>query len=135
MSTNTRVRRTHPVYGLHSKGASHFNTSDLPPRYTNRTTVVNQAAASTLSAPAAVSALSGRLVAEFQNPTTSCTLELYTVSGNENTLVATFTGVSPLNSVFYVGNLEHIDLQTLPIRVRVLNPVNGWVSVFFEKTV
>lgn len=108
-----------------------FSISDMPRSFTQPRDITGQVSATTLSAAADIGARGVKLVLETQNGNVTCDLELYRVDPTAgDTLVKKWTGITRFNAEgLNAGNAELVDLNGNPIKVKVINPVGGWVKV------
>ena len=68
--------------------------------------------------------------AAIPHPQVSCDLELYTSGDAGDVLVKSWEGVNVTNrDGLYAGNLEHVDLQGLPLKIKAKNISGGAVTV------
>jgi hypothetical protein len=134
---------TSAVYGIPLQ----WKSSDLPSEgggYAEAIKLVDKASSNTTSNPAAIGARGVQVIVQFF-PTMSgaysltaaamsCNVALYTYNPETSvtTEVTSWLGVTPgddLNDMF-VGNLEEVDLNGLPLSISVSSIVGGSVSVY-----
>jgi len=120
------------IFGL----PPNFSIADVPQRYQGSLAVLTPVVATTLSAAVAVNCHGVQVVPVFSVPSVTCDIELYQVdSVLGDQLVKSWTGVNDGNqAALYAGNLEMVDLNCLPIKVKVINPVGGSVAIDVRKT-
>lgn len=108
-----------------------FSISDIPRSFTEARDITGKVTVTTLSAAADMGAHGVKLTLETEKGTVQCDLELYRVDpGTGDTLVKRWAGVTVADSAkLFAGNAEFVDLNANPIKVKVINPVGGWVSV------
>jgi hypothetical protein len=117
----------HPVYGL----PMNFNVSDLPPSGTRvPVEFLTDVSQDTLSAAKVMGARAVQLGVIFSTSAVRCDLELYTSGNDGDVLVKSWEGVDYTNQDgLYAGNLEHVDLACLPLKIKAKNISGGSVTV------
>jgi len=117
----------HPVYGL----PMNFNVSDLPPSGTRvPVEFLTDVSQDTLSAAKVMGARAVQLGMIFSASAVRCDLELYTAGDGGDVLVKSWEGVDYTNQDgLYAGNLEHVDLAGLPLKIKAKNISGGSVTV------
>lgn len=109
-----------------------FTIADLSPRGLDavaKTKALDAVAVTTMSAALNLGARGILLEADFSVPAVTCTVEVYKVDGGD-ILVKQFTGVCNSYRALYLGNQERVDLQGFPIKVKVVNPTGGNVTIY-----
>jgi hypothetical protein len=134
MSLNDfRPSRVAPIWGFHSQpGASGATIADFPNKQSESTPLLTQVSAVAISDAHNLGARSIVLGLVFENAGVSVDLELYkVVPGTGDVLVKSWSGVTPLNlgTGLWAGNLEKIDLEGKPVKVKITKITGGWASV------
>lgn len=122
--------KCHAVFGLPLE----FSIADVPRSFQgNPLPALDKVVATTLSASLDTGCHGVQLVPTFEKNTVTCTIELYRVDGGDQ-LVRSWDVTESNMATLFAGNLEHVDLEGKPIKVKVVTPVGGWVSVSVHKT-
>jgi hypothetical protein len=108
-----------------------MNVGDLSRSYqlAPATPALNQVSVTTKSAALDLGVKAVRFQLAFQSSAVTCTLNLYTTAAGVDTLVWSQANVGFGHADLYAGNLEFVDLAGAQIKIEVVNPTGGWVSV------
>lgn len=120
--------RCHPRWGIPLE----FSLSDIPKGYQKVVPVVDKAAVTTLSAAVEAACHGVQVTPTLERNTVTCTIELYKVDGGD-VLVKSWAVTRANVGVLFASNLEHVDLGGKPIKIKVISPTGGWVSVGYKK--
>ena len=125
---NLNVGRSHPVWGN-----MNWTPADLPRSNSIGIPIQENVTVDTLSNVVSPGARGVMLYCQFEVSTATCDVQLYTSISGVDTQVMAWTGVKNGQALF-AGQLEHIDLQGVSIKVKLLNISTGWASVYYKTT-
>jgi hypothetical protein len=122
--------KCHSVFGLPLE----FSIADVPRPYQGVLSVLTDIAVTTLSSAVATACHGVQVIPTLETPVVTCTIELYKVVDAVDTLVKSWAVTERNAAALFAGNLEHVDLEGQSIKIKVVNPVGGKVSVGVRKT-
>ena len=113
---------------IYGGAVMNMNISDLEPRYEASTVAMSQKSATFTSNALNLGCRAVKIEPVFESKDVVCDIELYKVVNNVDILVKAWTGLTPGHSV-YAGNFEFINLDGLPIKVKLVSVTGGWVTI------
>jgi len=104
--------------------------ADFPSTESTPVVLISQAVADGYGQYVAMNARSVQLEVAFQNGNGTCGLELWAQINGVDTKVWSVANLTPTTvDALFVGNVERVDLACNLLKIHVVNPQNGWVTV------